>query len=258
MGRGLTKAAKQFPGHRGENSTFNASEDKNSSELNSTDFEVRQEQERVVALVNLNKRINYLARKKGELQGPIQELRANISKLRKEKAELKPIYETYEFQTYADLQEEMQSLMNSGEYQDNCMKDPNHYLVVAVAQMKSMAPGLKRYEQLKQLYGEDLLKVTELEYIYKATCEDLERLRLSEKYLLDSSFEGRGHDLSVNGSVVKFGTNMNLSSDLPYNGSNFGTAIKNRHRQKTWGNKSASADDEISANGSVSIMSRNS
>ena len=100
----------------------------------------------MVALVNLNKRINYLARKKGELQGPIQELRANISKLRKEKAELKPIYETYEFQTYADLQEEMQSLMNSGEYQDNCMKDPNHYLVVAVAQMKSMAPGLKRYE----------------------------------------------------------------------------------------------------------------
>ena len=69
------------------------------------------------------------------------------------------------------------------------MKDPNHYLVVSVAQMKTMAPGLKRYEQLKQLYAEDLLKVTELEYIYKATCEDLDRLRLSEKYLLDSSFE---------------------------------------------------------------------
>ena len=102
--------------------------------------------------------------------------------------------------------------MNSGEYQDNCMKDPNHYLVVSVAQMKSMAPGLKRYEQLKQLYAEDLLKVTELEYIYKATCEDLDRLRLSEKYLLDSSFEARGHDLSANGSVLKFGTRGQSSS----------------------------------------------
>jgi len=57
--------------------------------------------------------------------------------------------------------------------------------------MKAKAPGLKRYEELRNQLREDMLKVTELEYIYAATKEDLERLRLSEKFMLDDSFEGR-------------------------------------------------------------------
>ena len=47
------------------------------------------------------------------------------------------------------------------------------------------APGLIKYETLSRHYKEEMLKVTELEQIYKATCEDLERLRLNEKYMLD-------------------------------------------------------------------------
>ena len=63
-----------------------------------------------------------------------------------------------------------------------------------------MAPGLEKYQQLKDVYREDRLKVTEIEGIYRATCEDLDRLRLSEKFLLDASYEGRGLDFSANGS----------------------------------------------------------
>ena len=92
-----------------------------------------------------------------------------------------------------------------------------------------MAPGLKKYEELKRIYREDRLKVTELEQIYKATCEAFERLRLNEKYLLDSSFEGRGLDYSANGSIIDF----------------FG------HHSQFW-NRS----DNDSAAGSVSMLSR--
>lgn len=77
--------------------------------------------------------MNYLARKKAELQGPIQELRHKITQTRKEKEELKPIYEQYEFQTYQDLIDEMTQLTDSLEYRENADKDPKHYLVQAVA-----------------------------------------------------------------------------------------------------------------------------
>ena len=76
---------------------------------------------------------------------------------------MKPIYESYEFQTYQDLIEELTQLTESLEYGENADKDPNHYLVQAVAQMRSMAPGLQKYEELKRIYREDRLKVTELE-----------------------------------------------------------------------------------------------
>ena len=173
--------------------------------------------------------MNYLARKKAELQSPIQELRHKITQTRKEKAELKPLYESYEFQTYQDLIDEMTQLTDSLEYRDNADKDPNHYLVKSVAQMRSMAPGLQKYEDLKRIYREDRLKVTELEQIYKATCEAFERLRLNEKYLLDSSFEGRGLEISANGSIIDF----------------FGHHSEFRNRS-----------DNESAAGSVSMLSR--
>lgn len=70
--------------------------------------------------------------------------------------------------------------------------------------MRSKAPGLKKYEDLKAIYREDRLKVTELEQIYKATCEAFEQLRLNEKYLLDSSFEGRGLEVGADGSIIDF------------------------------------------------------
>ena len=54
-------------------------------------------------------------------------------------------------------------MTESLEYRENADKDPNHYLVQAVAQMRSMAPGLQKYEELKRIYREDRLKVTELE-----------------------------------------------------------------------------------------------
>ena len=66
--------------------------------------------------------------------------------------------------------------------------------------MREMGPGLQKYQQLKEVYREHRLRVTEMESIYKAVCEDLERLRLSEKFLLDSSYEGRGLDFSGYGS----------------------------------------------------------
>lgn len=95
-----------------------------------------------------------------------------------------------------------------------------------------MAPGLKKYEELKRVYREERLKVTELEQIYKATCEAFERLRLNEKYLLDSSFEGRGLEISANGSVIDF----------------FG------HHSQHYPSRS----DNDSATGSVSMLSRQS
>lgn len=73
-----------------------------------------------------------------------------------------------------------------------------------------MAPGLRRYQGLATKYREDMLKVTELEQFYKATCEDLERLRLNEKYVLDQSFEGRG-DFNLNMSA-QFISHKPLSS----------------------------------------------
>jgi len=69
-----------------------------------------------------------------------------------------------------------------------------------VNQMIEMAPGLLKYEGLYHKYKDQMLKITELEQVYKATCEDLERLRLNEKFVLDQSFEGRG-DFNLNTSA---------------------------------------------------------
>jgi hypothetical protein len=134
------------------------------------------------------------------MQVPIQELRASIRLIKKERAELKPIYENYEFQSYADLEEELDAIRQSHEYQMHVESNPDHNLVRKVNEMIELAPGLLKYEGLYHRYKEQMLKVTELEQFYKATCEDLERLRLNEKYVLDSSFEGRG-DFNLNMSA---------------------------------------------------------
>lgn len=102
--------------------------------------------------------------------------------------------------------------------------------------MKEKAPGLKRFQYLKQLYKEDMLKLTELEYIYKATCEDLQRLRLSERYLLDESFDGGRNDLNRTGSVSGFGAQ---------------SPVAGRERRYSF-------NDGLTDNESVSVISHNS
>ena len=67
----------------------------------------QQDNDMIIELVNLNKRINYLARKKAEMQGPIQDLRHKITQTRKEKNELIDKYEEIEFQTYEELIDEI-------------------------------------------------------------------------------------------------------------------------------------------------------
>lgn len=63
-------------------------------------------------------------------------------------------------------------------------------MVKEVQRLEKMGPGLKRYEKLKKKYRNDMLSLTELEQIYKATCEDLERLRHIERCTLeDQSFD---------------------------------------------------------------------
>lgn len=135
-GNKLIKAHKAFPTAgsieaKSQSSAGDSGGDE--TELDSSEIEAQNEQVRITDLVNITKRMNYLARKKAELQGPIQELRHKITQTRKEKAELKPVYECYEFQTYSDLIDEMTQLMDSREYRENADKDPNHYLVQAVA-----------------------------------------------------------------------------------------------------------------------------
>ncbi len=85
----------------------------------------------------------------------------------------------------AELQVDLDNIRESKEYQLNAESNPDHFLVRQVREMIQMAPGLLKYEGLRRRYREERLKVAELEQFYKATCEDLERLRLNEKYVLD-------------------------------------------------------------------------
>jgi len=50
-------------------------------------------------------------------------------------------------------------------------------LVQEVSRLEQMAPGLGKFETLRAQIREDKLRVAELEQIYKATCENLGRLR---------------------------------------------------------------------------------
>lgn len=66
-------------------------------EVENSESEFLHEKERLADLANIIKRINYLAQRKSELQGPIQEMRSKIASIRKEKKELDQVYEEYEF-----------------------------------------------------------------------------------------------------------------------------------------------------------------
>ena len=52
---------------------------------------------KIQQLQDLGQRINYLARKKTEMQAPIKELRAKLRQAKQERNEMKPDFETFEF-----------------------------------------------------------------------------------------------------------------------------------------------------------------
>lgn len=139
-------------------------------------------------LVDLGQRISYLARKKTELQTPIQELRAKIRQTRLEKKDLKPSFENFEYQQFETLKMDLERLKLSAEYSLNSDNE-DYFLVKEVRRLEQMGPGLRRYEKLKKQYRDDMLSLTELEQIYRATCEDLERLRHIERNTLEGSLD---------------------------------------------------------------------
>lgn len=71
-------------------------------------------------------------------------------------------------------------------------KDPNHYLRVQIAEMEARAPKLKRFERLQVLLERMTEELGEIKKFYKATCEDLNRLKIKEKYLLNQSIDSFG------------------------------------------------------------------
>ena len=79
-------------------------------------------------LVDIGQRINYLAKKKTELQTPIQELRAKIRQTRLEKKDLKPIFDDFEYQQFETLKMDLDRLKSSQEYKDN-IYNFDHFLV---------------------------------------------------------------------------------------------------------------------------------
>jgi len=58
--------------------------------------------------------------------------------------------------------------------------------------MQAKAPGLKRFENIKEVMKELKYKHRETEEFYKDTCEDLERMKIREKFLLNRSVESFG------------------------------------------------------------------
>ena len=143
--------------------------------------------EKMSQLVKLSQTIGYLARKKSELQNEIQQARQGVRSLRGEKHELQKIYDQYEFQSHEELMEELNQISQSNDYQEN-VRNTDHYLVKQVLDMVAKAPGLKRFTKVKEQYRETQLFLKEIEEFYQATCEDLERLRIREKFILDDGF----------------------------------------------------------------------
>ena len=81
----------------------------------------------------------------------MQIIKHNLGVLEGEYHELETEFETYEYQGYEELIEEIQSIKLSNEYNQNAAKDPNHYLRVKVKEMEAKAPRLKRYERLQAI-----------------------------------------------------------------------------------------------------------
>lgn len=88
--------------------------------------------------------------------------------------------------------DEINCITQSNEYMTNAANDPTHYLSVEVDDLKVKAPLLKKYEQVKKKYKDFKNDLEDIKRINMATSEDLERLRIKEKFLLNQSVESFG------------------------------------------------------------------
>eukprot|EP00347_Sterkiella_histriomuscorum_P018860 403343894 len=148
--------------------------------------------EKVGQMVSIAKSINYLQKKKQEYELKIQTYNKNSQVLQKELDELTSEFENYQYQTYQELVDEIQCIKESNEYLLNASKDPQHYLRVQVEEMELNSRKLKRYERLNDLIKKNSQELRECEKFNKATVEDLQRLKIREKYLLNQSVDSFG------------------------------------------------------------------
>lgn len=105
---------------------------------------------------------------------------------------LSQLVEEYDYQSYQELVEEIQCIKQSNEYVQEAGKDPAHYLRVQIAEMEARAPRLKRHERLLAQMKKLEQEAGEVAKFYKATCEDLQRMRIRERYLLNQSIDSFG------------------------------------------------------------------
>lgn len=80
--------------------------------------------------------------------------------------------------------EELNCIKESKEYQDNC-NDPSNFLKQQVDEMMGKETSVKKFYKIKAKLKDQKVELQELNNIYKATCEDLERLKIKEKCLLN-------------------------------------------------------------------------
>ena len=120
------------------------------------------------------------------------QLNSQLSRMLLEYETLEAEVETYETQSYQELVEEIQCIKQSNEYVMEAGKDPQHYLRVQVAEMESRAPKLKRYERVKINIKKSQMELSEIQKFQKANNEDLQRLKIREKYLLNQSIDSFG------------------------------------------------------------------
>ena len=116
----------------------------------------------------------------------------SIKKYEAEKEKLSNELEECQYQSYEEVLEEINCITQSNEYIENALGDPNHYLRKEVEEMKNWAPKLKRFEYVKKTFKDQKIEINETHKFYLATSEDLERLRIKEKFLLNQSIESFG------------------------------------------------------------------
>ena len=100
--------------------------------------------------------------------------------------------ESYDFKSFEEIFEEIQCIKCSNEYVQEAGKDPNHFLRVQVAEMERQAPRLKRYERVQANLRKIEKELGEIQHFYRATCEDMGRLKIKERYLLNQSIDSFG------------------------------------------------------------------
>ena len=107
-----------------------------------------------------------------------------ISLLAQERAKLKPEVETCEYQSYQTLMTDMNQMMQSNDFQEG---DPENFLVLEVNKMQHIGPKLQRYELVRTNLRDQMALLQECQSVLKATLQNIDRLKIKEKYLMDLS-----------------------------------------------------------------------